>query len=196
MRSLQARGLMKRKGFPESYDLRRLVQFVSDIKSGVEEVRAPVYSHTRYDIVDGESHVVTQPDILILEGLNVLQSGNPRRPGSQRTFVSDFFDFSIYVDADERDIENWYVERFMTLRETVFRDPDFVLQPLRRAHAGRSARGRARHLVVDQPGQPAREHPADPRASAPDPRQGRDPRRRAGAVAAAVTNGSWLKAYG
>ncbi|MEO7271093.1 MAG: type I pantothenate kinase [Vicinamibacterales bacterium] len=121
---LQARGLMKRKGFPESYDLRRLVQFVSDIKSGVEAVRAPVYSHTRYDIVEGEYHVVTQPDILILEGLNVLQSGNPRRPGSQRAFVSDFFDFSIYVDADERDIESWYVERFMTLRETVFRDPD------------------------------------------------------------------------
>ena len=120
---LQARGLMRRKGFPESYDLRRLVQFVSDIKSGVEEVRAPVYSHTRYDIVPGESHVVTQPDILILEGLNVLQSGSPGRPGSQRVFVSDFFDFSIYVDAEEGHIENWYVERFMTLRETVFRDP-------------------------------------------------------------------------
>jgi len=120
---LQARGLMKRKGFPESYDLRRLVQFVSDIKSGVEEVRAPVYSHTRYDIVEGEYHVVTQPDILILEGLNVLQSGTPRRQGPPRAFVSDFFDFSIYVDADEQDIENWYVERFMTLRETVFRDP-------------------------------------------------------------------------
>src|SRR3954471_13865931 len=120
---LQERGLMRRKGFPESYDLRRLVQFISDVKSGVEEVRAPVYSHTRYDIVDGEYHVVTQPDILILEGLNVLQSSNPRRAGSQRAFVSDFFDFSIYVDADDADIESWYVERFMTLRETIFRDP-------------------------------------------------------------------------
>ena len=114
---------MKRKGFPESYDLRRLVQFVSDIKSGMEEVSAPVYSHIRYDIVPGEAKVVRQPDILILEGLNVLQSGTPRRQGPPRAFVSDFFDFSIYVDADEQDIENWYVERFMTLRETVFRDP-------------------------------------------------------------------------
>lgn len=122
--ALQERGLMRRKGFPESYDLRRLVQFVSDIKSGAEEVRAPVYSHTRYDIVPGEWHVVRQPDILILEGLNVLQSGTPRRATAQRVFVSDFFDFSIYVDADERHIEQWYVERFMTLRETVFRDPD------------------------------------------------------------------------
>ena len=120
---LQARGLMRRKGFPESYDLRRLVQFVSDIKSGVAEVRAPVYSHTRYDILPGESHIVTQPDILILEGLNVLQSGGPARPGSPRVFVSDFFDFSIYVDAEEEHIEKWYVERFMTLRATVFRDP-------------------------------------------------------------------------
>jgi type I pantothenate kinase len=121
---LQERGLMRRKGFPESYDLRRLVQFVADVKSGAPEVSAPVYSHTRYDIIDGHSHVVKQPDILILEGLNVLQSGNPRRGGSQRVFVSDFFDFSIYVDADEADIEQWYVERFMTLRETVFRDPE------------------------------------------------------------------------
>jgi type I pantothenate kinase len=120
---LQERGLMKRKGFPESYDLRRLVQFVSDIKSGMEEVSAPVYSHSRYDIVPGEAKVVRQPDILILEGLNVLQSNGPRRSRSQRIFVSDFFDFSIYVDADEQDIENWYVERFMRLRETVFRDP-------------------------------------------------------------------------
>jgi type I pantothenate kinase len=115
---------MRRKGFPESYDVRRLVQFVSDIKSGMAEVRAPVYSHTRYDIVPGDAHVVTQPDILILEGLNVLQSGSPRGKRSQRVFVSDFFDFSIYVDADARHIENWYVERFMTLRETVFRNPD------------------------------------------------------------------------
>src|SRR5262249_4924276 len=107
---LQERGLMKRKGFPESYDLRRLVQFVSDIKSGLEEVSAPVYSHIRYDIVPGEAKVVRQPDILILEGLNVLQSNGSRRSRSQRVFVSDFFDFSIYVDADEQDIENWYVE--------------------------------------------------------------------------------------
>jgi type I pantothenate kinase len=125
---LEERGLMRRKGFPESYDLRRLVQFVADVKGGVPEVSAPVYSHTLYDIVEGEYHVVRQPDILILEGLNVLQSG-AQRPGlSQRVFVSDFFDFSIYVDADEQDIEQWYVERFMTLRETVFRDPRSYFQ--------------------------------------------------------------------
>jgi type I pantothenate kinase len=122
--TLQARGLMRRKGFPESYDLRALVNFVSDVKSGIAEVRAPVYSHTRYDIGAGAWQVVKQPDILILEGLNVLQSESPRPSAAQRVFVSDFFDFSIYVDADERDIEHWYVERFMTLRETVFREPD------------------------------------------------------------------------
>ena len=120
---LEERGLMRRKGFPESYDLRTLVQFVADVKAGVAEVRAPVYSHTRYDIVDGEWQVVRQPDILILEGLNVLQTGPLRPAAPQRVFVSDFFDFSVYVDADVSEIETWYVERFMTLRETIFRDP-------------------------------------------------------------------------
>ena len=123
-RQLEERGLMKRKGFPESYDVRRLVQFVADVKGGAPEVRAPVYSHTRYDIVDGQWQVVGQPDILILEGLNVLQTGSPRPGAPLRTFVSDFFDFSVYVDAEEEDIEAWYVERFMTLRETIFRDPN------------------------------------------------------------------------
>ena len=121
---LEARGLMQRKGFPESYDVRRLVQFVSDVKSGAPEVAAPVYSHTRYDIVPGEFALIRQPDILIVEGLNVLQTAATRHGGAPpRIFVSDFFDFSIYVDAGETEIESWYVERFMTLRETVFRDP-------------------------------------------------------------------------
>jgi type I pantothenate kinase len=123
-RMLEERGLMKRKGFPESYDVRRLVQFVADVKAGAPEVSAPVYSHTQYDIVEGQWQVVRQPDILILEGLNVLQTGSARPGVPLRTFVSDFFDFSVYVDAEEVDIESWYVERFMTLRETVFRDPD------------------------------------------------------------------------
>jgi type I pantothenate kinase len=115
-RVLEARGLERRKGFPESYDQRRLLRFMLDVKSGVPEVAAPVYSHLGYDVVPGEFQVVRGPDIVIVEGLNVLQAG-------RGVFVSDFFDFSIYVDANEADIEQWYVERFLTLRETVFLNP-------------------------------------------------------------------------
>lgn len=124
---LQRRQIVDRKGFPESYDTRALVQFVADLKAGHPEVAAPVYSHVTYDIVPGQFEVVRQPDILIIEGLNVLQSEH-RTPEDiaagtpSFTFVSDFFDSSIYVDADESDIEQWYVERFMTLRGTVFQD--------------------------------------------------------------------------
>lgn len=116
------RGLMERKGFPESYDRRRLLQFLHDIKSGSPEVRAPVYSHLVYDIVPGEEIVVRQPDIVIVEGLNVLQTGPADAEHS--IFVSDYFDFSIYVDADVESIRRWYVERFFTLRSTAFKDPD------------------------------------------------------------------------
>jgi type I pantothenate kinase len=118
-RVLEARGLLDRKGFPESYDVRRLIRFMADLKSGAPEVFAPVYSHLSYDLVEGEEFAIRQPDIVIVEGLNVLQTGTGRAP----MFVSDFFDFSIYVDANEADIEQWYVERFMALRETVFRNP-------------------------------------------------------------------------
>jgi type I pantothenate kinase len=118
-RGLEARGIVHRKGFPESYDVRRLVRFMADVKSGVAEVLAPVYSHLAYDIVPGEHQVVRRPDILIVEGLNVLQTGSGRAP----LFVSDFFDFSIFVDAQEADLEQWYVERFLALRDTVFKDP-------------------------------------------------------------------------
>jgi type I pantothenate kinase len=121
--TLEARGLLERKGFPESYDRRALVRFVSDVKAGLPEVAAPVYSHVRYDIVPGETLVVRSPDVLIVEGLNVLQTG-AAPPGRQaQPFVSDFFDFTIYVDADEADVSRWYVDRFLRLRETVFRDP-------------------------------------------------------------------------
>jgi len=120
---LESRGLMQRKGFPESYDVRRLVQFMSDIKSGAPVVQAPVYSHQLYDIVSGEYQVVDRPDIVIIEGLNMLQTGDGAGGRGARVFVSDFFDFSIYVDADESAIENWYVSRFLALRETVFKDP-------------------------------------------------------------------------
>ncbi len=122
-RVLEQRGLMKRKGFPESYDLRRLVQFLADVKSGKPEALAPVYSHLAYDILPGEFKVIRQPDVMIVEGLNVLQTADGPMPRTQRVFVSDFFDFSIYVDAREPHIEHWYVERFLMFRETVFRDP-------------------------------------------------------------------------
>jgi type I pantothenate kinase len=121
-KELVARRLGDRKGFPESYDVRRLVRFMADVKAGVPEVMAPVYSHLAYDIVPGEYQVVRRPDIVIVEGLNVLQTGSGR--GSKHPmFVSDFFDFSIYVDAQEADIEQWYIERFLRLRDTVFKNP-------------------------------------------------------------------------
>lgn len=118
-RVLEQRGIMDRKGFPESYDTRRLIEFLRAIKAGQPDVAAPIYSHVVYDIVEDEQQVVRQPDILILEGLNVLQVGN-----EASEFVSDYFDFSIYLDADEGDIENWFVERFFALRATVFQDPN------------------------------------------------------------------------
>ena len=121
-RTLEERGLMKRKGFPESYDQRRLLRFLANVKSGVSAISVPVYSHLHYDIVPGEEIVVRQPDILILEGLNVLQS--PAERGSERLFVSDFFDFSIYIDAPATIVEHWYVNRFLRLRETVFQKPN------------------------------------------------------------------------
>lgn len=122
-RVLEERGMMNRKGFPESYDTRRLLQFLRDLKSGQAVTSAPVYSHVEYDIVEGEEVVVRQPDIVIIEGLNVLQVGSA--DGSTVTeFVSDYFDFSIYIDADVRDIERFYIERFLTLCETVFQNPD------------------------------------------------------------------------
>jgi type I pantothenate kinase len=119
-RILEERDLMHRKGFPESYNQRLLLQFLADIKAGVPNVSAPVYSHLHYDILPGDLQQIDRPDILILEGLNVLQS--PDGHASSRVFVSDFFDFSIYLDADESTIESWYVERFLRLRETVFRN--------------------------------------------------------------------------
>jgi type I pantothenate kinase len=120
---LERRGLMSRKGFPESYDRRALLRFVMDVKSGKDEVRAPVYNHLTYDIVPDASVVIRRPDILILEGLNVLQPARMRADGTSGLAVSDFFDFSVYVDADDEDVRDWYVHRFLALRDTAFRDP-------------------------------------------------------------------------
>ena len=141
-RKLEEQGIMHRKGFPESYDLRALIQFVSDVKAGTPRVKAPVYSHLSYDIIPGRYQLVDQPDIMIVEGLNVLQSGmgDPaqsvppppsdrlsreagREGNQQRLFVSDFFDFTIYVDAEVAHIRQWYIDRFLALRNTAFQDP-------------------------------------------------------------------------
>jgi type I pantothenate kinase len=120
---LQAEGLMEKKGFPESYDGTALLRFLNDVKAGTRNVRAPVYSHLTYDVVPDEGVIVDHPDILIVEGLNVLLPGRPPRDGRPTAFVSDFFDFSIYLHADEADLERWYIERFLRLRQTSFRDP-------------------------------------------------------------------------
>jgi type I pantothenate kinase len=121
---LERRGLMQRKGFPESYDRRALTRFVADVKSGKPEVSAPVYSHLWYDIVPGERLTVRRPDILIVEGLNVLQPALPGKDGRTRIGLADYFDFSVYVDARTEDIEQWYLGRFRKLRETAFQNPE------------------------------------------------------------------------
>ena len=115
---LEERGLMDRKGFPESYDRGALLQFVASAKGGAEHLEVPIYSHVAYDVVPGETRMIGRPDILILEGLNVLHAGQ------SGAFVSDYFDFSIFVDADTTDIKDWYVERFLTLRDTAFSRPE------------------------------------------------------------------------
>lgn len=153
------RGIMHRKGFPESFDRRALLRFITDVKSGASEVSAPVYSHKLYDRVEGEEHVVRQPDILILEGLNVLQP-------HPRLAVSDLFDFSIYVDAHTEDIKRWYIERFLTLRDTAFADPDSHFHHL----AGLSdedARAEAHHLwsTINEPNLVDNILPTRPRAT-------------------------------
>ncbi|MEU8416177.1 type I pantothenate kinase [Amycolatopsis japonica] len=156
---LVRRGIMHRKGFPESYDRRALLRFVTEVKSGAERVAAPVYSHLAYDILPDEEQVVQQPDILILEGLNVLQPG-------PRLTVSDLFDFSIYVDAPTSDIERWYIERFLKLRHTAFADPASHFHHF----AGLpddEARAEARHLwhTINEPNLMENIKPTRPRAT-------------------------------
>ena len=120
---LQREGLMEKKGFPESYDLPALLRFLADVKAGRRPVRAPIYSHLVYDVMPHQWIEVDRPDILIVEGLNVLQTGQLPRDGKAIPYVSDFFDFSVYIDADEDVLQRWYVNRFLTLRQTAFRDP-------------------------------------------------------------------------
>lgn len=141
---LERMGLLERKGFPESYDRRRLVKFVMDVKSGTPAVSAPVYSHLVYDIVPDERIVVRQPDVLIVEGLNVLQPARRRANGTTGLAVSDFFDFSVYVDADHSDILDWYVTRFLRLRETAFQDPQSYF-----VRYGRMSEAEARATAIE-----------------------------------------------
>jgi type I pantothenate kinase len=121
--TLEREGLMARKGFPESYDLPKILRFMSDIKSGERDVEVPLYSHLTYDVLKDKSQVIDQPDILIVEGINVLQTGRPPRDGRGIPNVSDFFDFSIFIDADVELLREWYIERFFTLRSGAFQDP-------------------------------------------------------------------------
>lgn len=121
---LKEKNLLKRKGFPESYDIHRLIAFASDIKSGKRNVQAPIYSHLTYDIIPDRFNTVDQPDIVILEGLNVLQSGMNYPASPHNVFVSDFVDFSIYVDADEALLKQWYIDRFLKFRRSAFSDPN------------------------------------------------------------------------
>ena len=187
---LERQGLMQKKGFPESYDLPTLLSFLSDIKAGRRPVRAPVYSHLVYDIVPNQWIEVDRPDILIVEGVNVLQTGRLPRDGKAVPVVSDFFDFSVYIDADEPVLREWYVRRFLALRDTAFTDPQIVLPSLCAAVRRGSDRDRDRDLGTHQPRQSRGEHPADPAARDADPEKGRRSRGRDGGAAAAVVASS------
>ena len=183
---LERQGLMQKKGFPESYDLPTLLSFLCDIKAGRRPVRAPVYSHLVYDIVPNEWIEVDRPDILIVEGVNVLQTGRLPRDGKAVPVVSDFFDFSVYIDAEEPVLREWYVRRFLALRDTAFTDPQIVLQSLRGA-VGRGGHGdRDRDLGAHQPRQSRGQYSADPAARDADPEKARRSPGRDGGAAAAV----------
>ena len=172
---LERRGLLQRKGFPESYDRRALLRFVVDIKSGKDEVEAPVYDHLTYDVVPDEKVRIKHPDIVIIEGLNVLQPARVRDDGRTGLAVSDFFDFSVYVDAGTTHIRDWYVSRFLRLRETAFRDPQSYFAryaSLSRDEATAEAR---RIWDTHQRPQPRPERAAHPLPRHPRAPQGRRP---------------------
>ena len=175
---LKSEGLMEKKGFPESYDGGKLICFLSDVKAGKRNVRAPVYSHVTYDVLPGESIIVDRPDILIVEGLNVLLPNRPAQDGRAIPFVSDFFDFSIYLHAAENDLESWFISRFMRLRDTAFRDPAILFQEIRRSRRRRGGSRRARYLDADQSSQSARKHAADNAPREPRLDQGAKPHHR------------------
>jgi type I pantothenate kinase len=183
MRELRARGLVSRKGFPESYDRRALTRFVADVKAGKGEGTAPVHSHLSYDIVPGQQLPVHRPDILVVEGLNVLQPALPGTDGRTRVGLADYFDFSVYVDARTEDIETWYLECFRKLRQTAFQEPLLILPQVHPGVRGRGAGLRPHHLAGHQPVESRGERGTDPRPR--NPRTAQGPRPRGAATAAA-----------
>ena len=179
---------MSRKGFPESYDRRALTRFVADIKAGKDEVTAPVYSHLIYDIVPGERLTVRRPDILIVEGLNVLQPALPGKDGRTRVGLADYFDFSVYVDARTEDIERWYLNRFRKLRETAFQNPSSYFRKYTQVSEEEALDYARTHLAHHQQAQPAGERGPHPRPRDPRPPQGPGPQGAAALPAQAVTS--------
>ena len=184
---LSRRGILHRKGFPESYDRRALLRFVIDIKSGKDEVAAPTYSHLTYDVVPDEKVMISRPDIVIVEGLNVLQSAGVRPDGRTGLAVSDFFDFSVYVDAATSDIRRWYTDRFLRLRETAFRDPaSYFARYASLSHDEADLRGQP-DLGRDQRPQPRAQRQADAVTRHAGAAQGPRPLGALGSAAQALT---------
>ena len=186
---LEREGLMEKKGFPESYDLPALLRFLSDVKAGRRPVRAPIYSHLVYDVMPNQWVEIDRPDILIVEGLNVLQTGRLPRDGKAIPFVSDFFDFSVYLDADE-DVLVQLVRRPLpdVARHRLPRS-EILLPPLLETVRQGGGRDRDLDLAAHQSRQSAREHPADAPARRPHPEEGREPSGRGGGAAEVVTIG-------
>ena len=183
---LEREGLMEKKGFPESYDLPALLLFLSDVKAGRRPVRAPIYSHLVYDVMPNQWVEVDRPDILIVEGLNVLQTGRLPKDGKAIPFVSDFFDFSVYLDADESVLKRWYVDRFLTLARHRVPRSEILLPSLFETDRRRGGGDRDLDLGPHQSRQPAREHPADAAARRPHPEEGREPHGRGRGAAEVV----------
>ncbi len=182
---LERRGILHRKGFPESYDTGALLGFVAAVKSGEPEVHAPVYSHLRYDVQPDDRVIVRQPDVLIVEGLNVLQTGTAADSAGE--FVSDYFDFAVYIDADETDIRRWYRRALPRAAQHRVRRPSLLLPSLCGTHGRRGRRDGRPDLGHDQRPEPHREHPADPLARGPHPAQGARPSGRSRPAAAPVS---------
>ena len=184
-RVLEREGLMDKKGFPESYDNKALLRFLSDVKAGRGNVEAPVYSHLTYDVVEGEKLVVDRPDILIVEGVNVLLAPRPPRDGREVPFVSDFFDFSVYLHADEAVLEQWYIEPLPTIAADLVSRSARLFPHLRGPERGGDDARRQGHLAAYQPPEPAPEYRSDTPARQPDPDQERgSPYRGSGAAEA------------